>query len=89
MRNHGNQAQQLLQLEEAPIESLSSNPESGEFNPAVSGISSEVSVPWVSVAECENPLGYRLDPVRRLRAQVLQDGGHQERGETLQIQEVR
>ena len=75
------QAKQFLQLEEAPIESLSSNPESGEFNPAASGISYEISIPWVSVAERENPLEYRLDPVRRLRAQVLQGGEHQERGE--------
>ena len=89
MRGHGNQAKQLLQLEEASIESLPSDQEFGEFNPVVSGIPSEVSVPWVSVAERENPVGPWFDLFRSLRAQVLQDGGHQERGETLQIQEVR
>ena len=52
MRDDGNPEKQLLQLESASFQAFEAGKSAGGGNYAVQGIPSEVSVAWLSLAEC-------------------------------------
>ena len=61
----------------------------GGGNYAVQGIPSEVSVAWLSLAECKDISGYRQEDVGSVCAQMLQGNRYQESCEALSVQKNR